>query len=42
MKHNNVVNEENIAARGGNVINGEMIDGYTDLSQLNDSNFKNR
>lgn len=40
-KHNGIVEEENKAEKGS-TIDGELINKYTDMSQLNDINTKNR
>lgn len=40
-KHNGLVEEEN-AREKGNSINGEALDGYTDLYQSNETNSRNR
>jgi hypothetical protein len=40
-KHNCIIEKENQAEKG-NTIDGEMINKYTDMSQLNDINAKKR
>ena len=40
-KHNGIVEKENESQKG-NTIDGEMINKYTDMSQLNEINARNR